>query len=275
VVKRAALILALALTACAAAPGQERARVRPTIVSLNPCTDAILVEVADPGQILALSHYSRDPAASSMDLAAARRFPATGGAVEEVAALHPDLVLDGSFIAPATRAALERLSIRLETVGIAPSVKESEAQVRRIAVLAGHPERGEALVARIEAALAANRAPQGPTLSAIVWQSGGIVAGADTLISDLLARTGFANAAAQRGMHQAEYLPLEVMLADPPEVIFAAGDGRANQDRLLSHPVLSRLADTRRERLDPGLLWCGGPTIVRAAQRLGQARRGA
>ena len=271
--KHAALILVLTLAACAVAPGQERARARPGIVSLNPCTDAILAEVADPDQILALSHYSRDPAASSMDLAAARRFPATGGTVEEIAALHPDLVLDGSFIAPATRAALERLSIRLETVGIAPTVKESEAQVRRIAALAGHPERGEALVARIEAALAANRAPQGPAMPAIVWQSGGIVAGADTLISDLLVRTGFANAAARRGMHQAEYLPLEVVLADPPAVIFAAGDGRANQDRLLSHPVLSRLADTRRERLDPGLLWCGGPTIVRAAHRLGQARR--
>lgn len=271
--KHAAPILALTLAACAAAPGQERDRDRPAIVSLNPCTDAILAEVADPGQILALSHYSSDPAASSMDLAAARRFPATGGTVEEIAALHPDLVLDGSFIAPATRAALERLSIRLETVGIAPTVKESEAQVRRIAALAGHPERGEALVARIEAALAANRAPQGPAMPAIVWQSGGIVAGADTLISDLLVRTGFANAAARRGMHQAEYLPLEVMLADPPAVIFAAGDGSANQDRLLSHPVLSRLADTRRERLDPGLLWCGGPTIVRAAHRLGQARR--
>ena len=32
----------------------------PTIVSLNPCLDAILVELASPAQVLGLSHYSRD-----------------------------------------------------------------------------------------------------------------------------------------------------------------------------------------------------------------------
>ncbi len=31
---------------------------RPSIVSLNPCADAILAEVATPGQLLAISHYS-------------------------------------------------------------------------------------------------------------------------------------------------------------------------------------------------------------------------
>ena len=40
----------------------------PTIVSLNPCTDAILAEVADPAQLLAISHYSHDPRATSMPL---------------------------------------------------------------------------------------------------------------------------------------------------------------------------------------------------------------
>ena len=54
---------------------------RPTIVSLNPCTDAILAEVAEPAQLLAISHYSHDPQASSMPMAQARRWPATGGTV--------------------------------------------------------------------------------------------------------------------------------------------------------------------------------------------------
>ena len=37
----------------------------------------------------------------------ALRYPATGGTVEEVLALDPDVVVAGSFIAPATLAALE------------------------------------------------------------------------------------------------------------------------------------------------------------------------
>ena len=81
----------LALAGCAASP-PPAARERPTIVSLNPCTDAILAIVADPAQLLAISHYSQDPRSSSMDVAKARRFRATGGTAEEVVALAPDVV---------------------------------------------------------------------------------------------------------------------------------------------------------------------------------------
>ena len=79
------------------------------MVSLNPCTDAVLAQVADPGQLLAISHYSLDPRATSMELAAARRFAATGGTVEEVLALEPDIVVTGSFLPPATVQAATRL----------------------------------------------------------------------------------------------------------------------------------------------------------------------
>lgn len=266
-------MLTLFVAACSAAPAREAAPDLPRIVSLNPCTDAILAEVADPQQILGLSAYSSDPAASSMDLAVARGFPATGGTVEEVVALRPDLVVGSDFIAPATRGALARLGLRYEAFGIAPTVDASLAQVRALAALAGHPERGEALVRRIEATLAANAAPAGPAVPALVWQSGGIVPGEATLIADLLRRTGFANAAAARGLGQADVLPLERLFADPPRLILAAGNPAANEDRMLAHPALAGLADTRRERLDPSLLWCGGPTIVRAAQRLSEVRR--
>ena len=75
----------------------------PTIVSLNPCADAILAKVAAPGQLLAISHYSHDPRGSSMPLAQARRYRTTGGTVEEIAALAPDLVVGDSFTVPATR----------------------------------------------------------------------------------------------------------------------------------------------------------------------------
>ena len=265
----------LVLGACAPAPQGRGAHPHPTIVSLNPCTDAILVEVADPGQLLAISAYSRDPASSSMDLAMARRLPSTNGTAEEVLALHPDVVISGSYTAPATRAAFAGLGLRLEELPIAPTVAESEAQVRRLAALAGHPERGEAMVARIEAALsAAKTAPGTAPLSAIVWESGGIVAGDGTLITDLLQRTGFTNSAAARGLGQAQVLPLERMLADPPQVILAAGNARASEDRMLRHPALAGLTETRRARLDPALLWCGGPTIVKVAARLAKIRQG-
>lgn len=270
---RFALLLALGLAACSPAPAREAGRSHPTLVSLNPCTDAILAEVADPGQLLAISSYSHDPAASSMDPAVARRFPATLGTAEEIQALGPDLVVGSPFMAPATVQALGEMGFRLERIGIASTVEDSVAQVRHLAALAGHPERGEALVARIEAALNANRAPTVPPVSALVWQGGGIVPGDGSLIVDLLRRTGFTNVAAARGLGQADVLPLEAAIADPPQLIFATGSKAGNENRMLRHPALAALKNTRREPLDPALLWCGGPTIIKAAERLGAVRR--
>jgi len=233
---------------------------RPTIVSLNPCSDAILAEVADPAQILAISHYSHDPASTSMDLTAARRLHAIGGTAEEVTALAPDIVVGSSFMAPATRAALERLGMRVETLGIAATVDDSIGQVRTLAAVAGHPERGEALVRRIEASLPS--APGAP-IEAALWQAGGVVPGKHTLVSDLLTRAGFASYTARRGMAQGDYLPLERIAADPPEVLLVAGDSAGQR-----HPLLARVSGMRVVRFDPALTFCGGPSIPRAMERL-------
>lgn len=267
------MLAALALLAgCAApraaAPPAAAPPAHPTMVSLNPCTDAILAEVADPAQILAVSHYSHDPRGTSMDLALAKRFRATGGTVEEVLALNPDMVVGTTFMDPATRGALDDLDLRVETVGIASTVADSLAQVRQLAALAGHPERGEALVARIEAALAAAR-PSGAPVPAILWQPGGIVPGDGALVSELMRRTGFANHAAARGLGQADYLSLERLLSDPPRVLLVAGSERGQH-----HPALRHVPHLQRAAFDPALLYCGGPTIIRAAGRLAQIREG-
>jgi iron complex transport system substrate-binding protein len=42
---------------------------------------------------------------------------------------------------------------------------------------------------------------------------------------------------------------------------------------MLAHPALRHLDGTRYATLDPSLLYCGGPTIIRAAERLGELRR--
>ncbi|HBC16714.1 MAG TPA: iron ABC transporter substrate-binding protein, partial [Erythrobacter sp.] len=128
------LLLAACAGGGAGAPPPERG---PTIVSLNPCTDAILAELAAPGQLLAISHYSKDPRASSMEAAVAARFAATGGTVEEVLALDPDVVVAGSFLAPATRAALAELGMKVVTFDIAADVAASKEQIRDLAALAG------------------------------------------------------------------------------------------------------------------------------------------
>ncbi len=263
--------LALLLAACAGdGPAREGGAARPTIVSLNPCTDAVLAEIAAPEQLLAISHYSKDPRSSSMDLATAARFAATGGTVEEVLALDPDVVVAGSFLAPATRAALEDLGIEVVTFGIASDVPASLEQVRQLAALAGDEAAGDDLAARIVAALDAAAPAGGKRVEVLLWQPGGIVAGENALVSDLLHRTGFDNVAPARGLAQADYVALEDVIAAPPEILLVAG-GDVGQ----RHPVLDRLPGMRRARFDTSLLYCGGPTIIRAARRLAAIREAA
>ena len=259
--KSGVLLAALMLAGCAASATPPPApREHPTIVSLNPCTDAIVADVADRAQILAISHYSQDPRSTSMDLAAARSLHATGGSAEEVLELHPDLVLASSFTAPSTLAAYRRLGLRVETFGIASTVEESEAQVRRIAALAGHSARGSALAQRIAKAA---KPVGGKPITAALWQPGGIVPGAGTLVSDLLGRAGFTSYSAERGMGQGAYLSLEQVVAHPPQVLLVAGSERGQH-----HPVLRQLTHTTIAPFAPNLLYCGGPTIIRAMTRL-------
>ena len=276
----------LLLAACAPGPGgrgeagqKTGAGAHPRILSLNPCTDAILAEVADRGQIAGLSVFSGDPAQSSMDVGLARSLPVSGGTLEEALAAHPDVVLAGGFVSPASRAAYARLGLPLKTFGVAGSVGESEAQVRAIAALAGHRERGEALVGRIEAALRAAAPSAGEPISALVWQGGGMVPGRGALITELLARTGFESFSARQGMGQADVLPLERLLAKPPGVILVARDGGGDgvlagpgEDRMLSHPALERLTGVRRFGFAPRYEWCGGPTIIGAVRALAKVR---
>ena len=275
-IKTALALVCLSLASCQqpAAKPAMRAGMHPTIVSLNPCSDAILAEISEPGQLLAVSHYSHDAASSSMGVAAARRYRAVSGSVEEIARLSPDMVVADIYLPPATAQAIRDLGIRVVSIGTVDSVAASEAQISDLAAATGNVISGQRLVASIEQALARGAAPAGQSpASVIVWESGGIVAGDQTLIADLLRRTGFVNAAAARGLGQADYLPLEAMLAEPPDVILASGSAHSQEDRLLAHPALAALDQTRRVPLDSALLWCGGPTIVRAASELARIRR--
>ncbi len=256
----AALMVAACAPAAADEAGTQHPTPKPKIVSLNPCLDAILVDVASPAQVLALSHYSRDPGSSSIPAAVAARYGVTGGTAEEVIALRPDLVLASIYLPQPTRAALERAGLTVATFGSPTSVAESAAQVREVARLAGQPAAGEALAATISQSPSQTR----PALSALLWQPGEIVAGENTLIAELLRAEGFASHAAARGLKQADPVRLESVLADPPQVLLVAGDAPGQR-----HPLLGTAMKAMHvAALDPSLIYCGGPTIPKARARL-------
>jgi iron complex transport system substrate-binding protein len=247
------------------------------IVSMNPCVDAVLMEVAEPKQIAAISHYSQDPRATSIDLKRARQYPAVSGSAEDVVALEPDLVIAGPHVSIQTIAALRRLGVPLMQVPVPETVADNEAQITEIAIRIGQYAKGKALNERIEAALADGRG-SGRAIPALIWQGSGLVPGKGTLADDLLTQTGFRNQSAALGLKKWDILPLEGLLTRPPAILLSGEEnsdaGLADANRMLSHPVLRKAgARIQIANYPSNLLHCGGPVIIRAVARLAAIRR--
>ena len=267
---------ALLLLAACAGPSPPAGGTDGRIISTNPCLDAILVELVPPERIAAISHYSHDPRASSMPLARARALPATSGTAEEVIALKPGLVLASSFTPPATLAAYRRLGLRVATYGTAATIEENRAQIREIARAVGAPDRGDALIARIDRAVAAAAPPDERRPSALLWIGGSnLVNGQGTLIDEMLGRAGFRNASADYGVRYTGVLPLELVAARPPDVVMtpAASRGADEESRRGTLRLRALRPATRLASFPPELFYCGGPTIVPAMTRLAAIRQ--
>ena len=261
----------------ALAGGVAQARSLPRIVSLNPCLDAVLVHVADRSQIAALSHYSRNPQQSSI-AEVARTYPIIYESAEEVIALRPDVVLTAAHSSPATRAALERLHIHAEVFKVPNSWADNQAQIRKIAALCGHPERGEALIAKVEAAMAKAAPPSGTRpVTALVFQPNGFAAGHGTLVDEMMRRAGFVNVAERYGLKKWGNVSLERLLDDPPEVLLAgqaAPNATTWAEHILNHPALASIAPRMTRAVFPErLLYCGGPGLIDTSAALATARR--
>jgi iron complex transport system substrate-binding protein len=247
------------------------------VVSLNPCLDAMLLAVAHPSQVAALSHLSRQEGASSIG-SAALRFPFVYESAEEVIALRPDLVLASRHTSLATRNALRRLGVRVLLFAPPDTVAESAAQVLRIAAALGRAAEGRTAVAQIEAAIAAATPPSGaPRLTALVYQRGGFSSGPGTLMDEMLRRTGFTNAIVGYGIKRTSNVPLELVVADPPQVLLR-GVARPGEpgwgERIMRHPALAAAGVRMRVVSFPErLMYCGGPNLIETAGRLAAARR--
>jgi iron complex transport system substrate-binding protein len=264
------LLAAFALAGCASQPA-----IAPHgVVSNNPCIDAVLAEIALPGQVTAVSIYSHDPDSASTPLAWARQLPAIGISAEELLLARPKLVLTGNLASGGTNAALARAGIKAVALGVAPTIADDMQQIRTIAAVLDRIDAGEALISDIEESLLSTQG-SGPFVSAIIWQNGGFVPGKGTLQDELLARHGFRNASAQYGLSSWGVLPLETLMRNPPQVIFMPTNPRGSDARETSarQKLLAHLGDrTRIVDFPDRLLFCGGPTIIKVSTILKKTR---
>lgn len=263
--RRMAIALAgLALAWCTAAGAADTPR---RIASFNVCADQLVVALADPEQIVGLSPYSADPAISVI-AEKARQFPRLALQAEAMVPLKPDLILVGSWDRPLTQRLLRTLGFRVVGVELVSDIAAGLVQIRAMAALLGHAERGEALIAQIEAArrrLAA--APRPSSSSALIVGSYGYTEGPDSLAAALLAEAGLKPPpGAPRGF--GGYIPLErLIMLRPDYLVLASAIATANGQGAvyLTHPALQKLYPPERRILLPSrYTLCAGPNLVAA-----------
>ncbi|VVT02339.1 ABC transporter substrate-binding protein [Sphingomonas sp. EC-HK361] len=265
---RRAILPLLLLAGCAPAHPAVRGG---GIVSTNPCADAILLRFAAPDRIAAISRYSQDPAATSIDLETARKFRGVAGTAEEVIALKPALVLTSSFTPAATRRAYARAGLRLLSLDAPATIAASEAQVMQIADAIGEPAKGRAMVAEIEASVTPQ--PSGQEPSALLFIGGNLVNGSGTLLDAMMRRAGFRNAAADYGLAFTGTLPTETIVRRPPDIVIAP-EGTTRSGTLRTHVLAATGARVPQAAFPRRLINCGGPTIPVAMARLRAIRAG-
>ena len=252
--------LLLLLYGCSAQPAIPPG----SIVSNNPCIDAVLAQIAAPGQIGAVSIYSHDPASASAPLEWAKAFPPLGTGAEDVILARPKLLLTGNLAAGGTNKALAKAGVQFKAFGVPASVEENKDQIREIAKAIGREQAGADLAARISAATKPSKVKAG---SAIIWQSGGFVPGKGTLQDEMLKLAGYSNASANYGLQQWSQLPLETLIRNPPDVIFmpVSGSDANGRELAMRRKLLGKVKDRSRIIGFPdSLLFCGGPAIIEA-----------
>ncbi len=248
------------------------------IVSANLCADQMVLALADPSQIASLSPFARGPELSFL-YAKAGDYPANRGTAEDIIQLEADLVLIGAYDSRFTRALLEAKGVAFMVVEPWGSLGEGRDQIRTLAARFGHKERGEALIAQIDAALTRLQMIRGTGQSALVLERRGYVPGRG-LLAELLVQAGFADAGATMGLGPFSFVRLESVLASPPDVMVGSAPvaGRTLQgpedqgEAWLFHPALMALYPPhKRLLLEDRLSICGGPSTPELIEQLATA----
>jgi len=253
-----ALFMFVMLNAASAADPPRR------VVSFNQCGDQLVLALADSEQIAGLSPYAADPSLSAV-ADKAKAFPRLDWQAESTIALGPDLVLIGQNDRPVTKRILRAQGLRLYEIALIADLGAARRQIVEVAAVLGHPERGEKLLADIEAARARLHAsPKPPFRTALLVNRGGYTAGEQSLASALLAEAGLAPPAGAPPGY-GSYVPLEKLLMLRPDAIVLNNLPRESDQGSynLSHPALAALyPPERRILLPPRYTICGGVALV-------------
>ncbi len=260
----------LAFAACLAVAAASSASAAPRIASLDQCADQYVLALSPRDQIASLS--PRALAFDSYMRAAAVGLPRRRPSTETILSERPTMVVRTWGGGAGVSAAMRRRKVAVVQINDANDFSAIRANIRKVSAALGQAKKGEALIAGMDADLAAAKGAWGGR-EGLYLTSGGFTAGRGTLIDAILSAAGLRNAARSSGFSE---MRLEPLLLDPPKVFVLGffepqGLSRWAPGRT---GAVQRLIDGQTNiRIPASMIGCSGWFSAKAARLLAEAAK--
>jgi len=240
---------------------------KPTVASMNLCTDRLVLALADPEQIISLSYVAVDP--FSMIETAPSNIALNHGRLEEMLILKTDYIFASEYDDPRVIDRLRQYGKTVEQLQAANSISEAQSNIRNMAELLGQPQRGEKMIKQLSSIVKSPK-PKNKNRT-IILGANNYISGQNSLSSHLIEMLGFKNIAAEANVTDYGQVSMEKIIDLQPDAIILNkySDHYSRAQAVLQHPVLKHLSQHTKLYYVPTREWiCGDTALVRAANRL-------
>lgn len=252
------------------------------IVSMNLCTDELLMRVVDPSRIASITYLSQQPINAPLGLdAIASKLKVNHGLAEEILMQEPDLILAGRFTSTTAVNLLRKLGYNIVIFDPENTLEDMRANIRKLGTAVGEAARAEHVIADFDRRLAELQA-RIPAGEMPVFADIGVnnyVAGANTLYTHIINAGGYRTLGQALGFDGYRNLPLEQVLSVKPALISTATpwtNPPSMSTMALRHPALrAMVANTPHVTIPERYSTCGAPSVLGAVEILVGARAAA
>ncbi|WP_306250516.1 ABC transporter substrate-binding protein [Parvularcula sp. IMCC14364] len=202
--------------------------------------------------------------------AQAKGLPKVRPRAEDILLQQPDVVVRSYGGGATITSLLERSGIQVVQIGYANNITDIETIIVKAANALGYEERGLTLIQQLKHNPAKTR--HGSPISSVLYlTSKGAVAGKNTMIDDIITRSGHENFRTENGW--ASSLPLEELVYEVPDIIatgfFETSDMVSDIWTPTRHPVVQRLlADIKIVNLPGAWTACAAWPVANAVEAL-------
>ena len=238
------------------------------VITTNICIDSLVFALIGTENLIAVSALADDERYSYISEEVKDLQKVTFNA-EMIYALNPSLVLASNFASAKTKSALEKLGVNVRLISFARSIKDIEKNIFILGKLLNAESQAQKLTSLLK--FSRVTAPNTKQLIALQYSTNRFVHGYNSLISNIIIRSGFKSYSKFLGYNGGRYVSAEALVKSAPDVLILDGD-KSFSDKSgspLYHPALLKGRSKTKALFIKTKYWsCGTPKVVDLITRL-------